>query len=335
VIYPDLVLLVNFVVDYLLLWATGLLGNGRVRAGRLAAAAGLGAAYALLAQFPSFMFLFNAPIKISFSLALLLIAFSPVSPGQLLRLTAYFYGIGFTMAGASLALLVLGNPTRPAAVSLAGAGDLLQVSGMMLPLGSSLVATGIGAALIGGKYLFDYARSLTSLRRSLLQAEIVVDRRKVRLTALVDTGNQLLEPFSRTPVIVADFGAIEPLFPPELKEVLASHAFFSHPFASRSHRDLAIGVDAPKRIDLLWERLADEVSGSGWEARIRLIPFEALGQENGLLLGFRPDEVALWKGGKRLVCRRAVVGVYSRKLSSEGLYEALAPPDLLDREQLA
>lgn len=325
VVYLDLVLLVNFVVDYLLLWATGLLGNGRVRAGRLAAAAGLGAAYALLAQFPSFGDLFNIPIKISFSLVLLLIAFSPVSPGQLLRLTAYFYGIGFTMAGASLALLILGNPARPAAVSLTGAGDFLQVSGMMLPLGSSLVASGIGAALIGGKYLFDYARSLTGVRRSLLQAEIVVDRRQVCLTALVDTGNQLHDPFSRTPVIVADFRAIEPLFPPALKEVLAAH----------SRKDLAIGAVTPKGVDLLWEHLAGEISGSGWEARIRLIPFEALGKENGVLLGFRPDEVALWKGGKRLVCRRAIVGVYGRKLSSEGLYDALVPPDLLDRAQLA
>lgn len=319
VVYPDLVLLVNFVVDYVLLWATGLLGNGRVRVRRLAAAAGLGAAYALLAQFPSFLFLFNIPIKISFSVVLLLAAFSPVSPAQLLRLTAYFYGIGFTMAGASLALLVLGTPARPAAVSLTGTGDLLQVSGVMLPLASSLVASGIGAGLIGGKYLFDYARSVAGMRRSILKAEIIVGDRRANFNALVDTGNHLHAPLSRTPVIVAEFSAIEPLIPEELKAILKT----GRPI------DWAAG---PAQ---LWDCLAEETSRSGWEARFRLIPFEALGQEKGLLLGFRADEVALWKGGNRLSCRRVVVGIYGRKLSPEGQYEALVPPDLLDQARLA
>jgi stage II sporulation protein GA (sporulation sigma-E factor processing peptidase) len=66
-----------------------------------------------------------------------------------------------------------------------------------------------------------------------------------------------------------------------------------------------------------------------WRTRLRLIPFNSIGKTNGLMLGFRPDEVRIgahtWTGDIQ-----PTVAVHPHNLDPNGEYNALVPPHLVD-----
>ena len=65
-------------------------------------------------------------------------------------------------------------------------------------------------------------------------------------------------------------------------------------------------------------------------AKIRLIPFSALGTENGLLLGIKPDDFYINYQGKILENKNVIVGIYNKKLSKNNRYNALVGLDIIN-----
>jgi stage II sporulation protein GA (sporulation sigma-E factor processing peptidase) len=63
--------------------------------------------------------------------------------------------------------------------------------------------------------------------------------------------------------------------------------------------------------------------------RLRVIPFEALGTENGMLVGFKPDSVYIEKDAETKSIKDIIIAIYSKKLSKNGDYKALLHPDLV------
>lgn len=128
--------------------------------------------------------------------------------------------------------------------------------------------------------------------------------RELSLTGLLDTGNSLTDPFSNAPVIVAELSALLPLFPEKIQKQILSSA----------NRDFGL-IDIFQEYDLA--------------QRIRLLPFSDLGQENGLMLGFRPDLVELFYKNKLLRIEDCVIGISKRVLDHENSYQALIHPKLI------
>lgn len=128
----------------------------------------------------------------------------------------------------------------------------------------------------------------------------------VWLPAIIDSGNLLRDPFSGDPVIVAELDALEKELPCELYEILRN-----------------------KNTDILDD--ASAVSDAkGWENRFRLIPYNALGNENGILPGFKADIVRV-NNGKRdsAELRGVIVCLYEKALSEDKQYRALLAPDMI------
>ena len=67
-----------------------------------------------------------------------------------------------------------------------------------------------------------------------------------------------------------------------------------------------------------------------WQKRIRILPYLALGNEQGMLAGLRPDAVLFTWDGQEKSVSHVVVGVYHQRLSNEGIYQALVSPDFLE-----
>ena len=65
-------------------------------------------------------------------------------------------------------------------------------------------------------------------------------------------------------------------------------------------------------------------------ARLPLIPFSALGTENGLLLGIKPDDFYINYQGKILENKNVIVGIYNKKLSKNNRYNALVGLDIIN-----
>ena len=140
------------------------------------------------------------------------------------------------------------------------------------------------------------------------------------LQALIDTGNDLREPLSGLPVVVADYRAVAVLLPQGLKQAWCS---------------------APERPDEVLRLLAAAGAGGsgaapppaggmeGWLPRLRLVPFAAIGRANGMLLGFRADQVLLQQEG-RLIRGQAVIALAPGRLAGPG-YHAVDNPLLLEQ----
>lgn len=145
-----------------------------------------------------------------------------------------------------------------------------------------------------------------SATKVFIQFEKTADN-GVWLPAIIDTGNFLRDPFTGTSVIVAELGALEDLLP---KEVLA---FIRENGTSDILNDASIICAA-----------------EGWERRFRLIPYNSVGNENGILPGFKADVVRVSENnGEDAELNDIVVCLYEKALSENEKYRALLAPDMI------
>ena len=194
VVYWDLVLLVNGAADYLLLLSAARLAGRTLPRARLAAAAGLGAAYAVLQLF------------LPHSVWLMAAAFAAIS-------AAAFAGTG---RGMKLSLLFgLLSCTLGGGVGLLGAccGSLARVArGVFL----ARLPWGVFFGAAGATYLL-----LSTVFRGgakhggeeLLRVRLTRGGRSVTLRMLHDSGNLLCDPATGESVPVIGESALRPLMP--------------------------------------------------------------------------------------------------------------------------
>ncbi|GFN24068.1 sporulation sigma-E factor-processing peptidase [Thermanaeromonas sp. C210] len=297
IIYLDVVLLVNLFMDYIILWATARLSQAATSPWRLLGGAALGSLYSLTIFSPAGGPWMWFAVKILVSLLMVSLAFFPVSWHKFLQGVGYFYLVSFVMGGAVLGALYLADALT--AQAFTGGGVVIGP----LPYGGLAMAVGAALFLVYWGSLF----IKRNFWQSLLRLPIVIgfNGKRLALKALVDTGNNLRDPFTGRPVIVAEYGALRPLLPPELQ----------------------LDLTVPGEPEL--EKLVSSLHGTPWAARIRVIPFHSLGREHGLLLGFKPDEVVVLWEDRLIRVKDVVIGLCWQRLNLEGGYRALLHPDLL------
>lgn len=160
-------------------------------------------------------------------------------------------------------------------------------------LAAVTVSTGLG-------YLVWNHHSLYKWEQNKVITRLRFDTTWVQVPALVDTGNRLCDPCSLNPVIVIEASALIAVLPPELR-----------------------GIFKPDGVDL---KGITDLEDTGWAKRCRIIPFSSLGQEKGLLLGIRPDEVCFLIKDRWERSKPTLIGVANRDFP--GNYRALIPPAL-------
>lgn len=229
VLYIDSLLFFEFLSDLTLLWAAGKLCGAR-RSLRLLPAALLGAGYALLAALwaPAGLL----PGRIAALAGMLLTAYG--GEKRLWRLALAFLCMCAVYAGVATA------------VSLTAGETTLRA--LIFALGMSLGICALPFRFAGK-------------RGGTVRLKLVTGTGAVELQALLDTGNQLREPISGAPVIIAQEELLLPLLEEQQRETLL-----------RSR-----GMTADLRLLQL---------GGGF----RLLPYRTLDGE-GFLLAFRPGEV--------------------------------------------
>jgi hypothetical protein len=75
----------------------------------------------------------------------------------------------------------------------------------------------------------------------------------------------------------------------------------------------------------------NEVNSIDGARNIRLIPFSSLGNENGVLFGFKPDYIKIYADEEKIQ-KNVVVGVFNGKLTKTNLYSGLIGLNLLEGE---
>lgn len=255
-----------------------------------------GAFYAVLIYFPFFNFLNDFFMKICLSFIIIFIVFAPIKVKVFIKSLAVFYLISFIFGGLGFALICITN-----AKGLVSQGVLYIYD---FPLGLFILTCILG--FISIKYSWDLIQRKVLNKNLITGLNIFIDGNKVETLSLFDTANFLYDPISKLPVIIVEYDLVKDILPQEIKKIYIENL--------------------EKDFDLISEVILD----SKWIKRFRMIPFSSIGQQNGLLIGFKTDKVTCFYKDEKREISNVVMAVYKYSLSKDGEYNALIHPELLN-----
>lgn len=277
VIYLDVLAAVNLAMDYLLLTATARLSSTYCTRLRLLGGAALGAAYAVAGCLPGLAFLSMLSLKALVGFLMVRTTFGARSTAELVRLTLLFWLVSFAFAGGAFALGQFSDTAF-----FAGGGYYIDV-----PIEAVILAAAICWALTG--LIFRGGAKTGENRPRIARVHLSFGQRQADFTLLIDSGNDLSDPISGKPALVLDRRAAAQVLPIEVAVPLA-------------------GLRADNAAAVL------EALPGAYRARFQLLPYRALGKENGLLLAFRPDSATAhgkpWTGVAAISPERIANGQY-------------------------
>lgn len=195
-VYADVLFLVNFTANYLLLRATARLSRRRARQGRVILSAFGGALYATFALAPGLDPLYAWPLRLIAGALMVLVAFPDVRGMALYLLFLSFYLCCMVAAGTAMAFLALVHGLRSYSLT----DQVWPPTPWWMALAGLLMAAATPVLL---------ALSSQKPGSPFLQVELEVDGKSVTLTGLLDTGNDLRDPLSGLPVIVVDLDSLK------------------------------------------------------------------------------------------------------------------------------
>lgn len=290
-VYIDVLFFINFIINFLVLYLTGKISRLPRPPWRLILGAAMGAVYALCMFFPRFSFAFGAAAKVLFSLGVVAATFRIHGIRLYLKTVAVFYMVTFALGGSVMALFYFTN--MGAALGAVVKNGIFYIN---LPWEVLLLTVFIAYEIIR----LGWGVLQSKLSKDTLYRKVGISfcGEEVWVDALLDTGNSLCDPFSGTPVIVAEYDVLRPILPPEL------------------------GIGEESLVSI--ERIQDVKL----RAKLRMIPFTSLGKEHGMLVGFMPDKAWILENENLRETGEIVVAIYTRHLSRDQSYGALLPPQL-------
>jgi stage II sporulation protein GA (sporulation sigma-E factor processing peptidase) len=292
VVYIDVVWLVNFAMDAVLLGCSAWISRRPLRLWRVLGGAVLGSMYAVLLFFPPLAPLTTWPGKAIASLAMVAAAIPCRSWLELLRVAVTFYFVSFVFAGAAIALHFAVPGTTLAGGVVAGNRLAFATSLQSLAL---LVAIPLVLAML--RYVTYRLRESARQAGGLYPARLVFAEHVIELVGLVDTGNHLRDPVTRKPVCLVDARVLASVLPDALRQ--------------------AVERDA----DLL--AALEQVDDPGWYGRFALVPFRGAGGAQQMAVAVRPDRIEFGRGGTWRPGADCLVALYPGELSSEHEFQAI------------
>ena len=205
-IYIDIILMENLIMNFIILYATGLVLKRKIKNIRLILASLLGAVYSLLAYISTFEIYTNMILKIILSILIVYIAFNAQNTKQIGKDLLLFYLISFVFGGATFALIYIIKPQ-----------DILMKNGLFL--GTYTLKTVILGSIIAFVIVitaFKIVKSKFSAKDMYCKIKIKLNEKQIETNAMIDTGNLLKEPITNTPVIVVEHTLLYECIPKEI-----------------------------------------------------------------------------------------------------------------------
>ena len=290
-IYIDIILAENLCMNYIILYATGIIYKLKPKVIRIIAASSIGAIYAVLSYMQIIEIYSSLVLKILLSIAMVYLAFAPKNVKILVKQLLIFYLTSFVFGGVAFALLYFVKPQ-----------DILMKNGIYIgtyPLKIVFLGAIVGFIIL--TLVFKIVKGKLSRKELFCKVIIRMQEKECEVTAMVDTGNLLREPITGASVIVVEKISLANLLPEQVLDNL----------------NLILKGD-------YIEDLGEYV------AKFRVIPFSSLGKQNGMLLGIKPDEIIIEAETEEIKVSNAIVGIYNDSLTKNGLYTALISLDILE-----
>ena len=286
-IYIDIIIIENLIMNYIILYATGLISKNKIYYLRIFFASLIGAIYVATQYISNLAIYSNTIIKIILSIIMVLIAFNPQDMKKMLKQLLLFYLTTFTFGGVATYLIYVLKPE-----------NIIIENGMFV--GTYVLKVIFIGAIVGSIILiisFKISKNKMTKKDMICQVKIKLNQKEKILNAIVDTGNMLKEPITGSPVIVVEKNALYDLMP---KEIL-------------NNTEYILGGD--------FEKIPEDIKNE-YIPKLKIIPFSSLGKQNGMLVGIKPEKVEVINEEVEEK-DNARIGIYSKSLTKRGEYNAL------------
>ncbi len=291
-IYLDIVLIENFIMNYMILFATALICKSKIHYFKIGLASLIAGFYSILNYLWNLGNLESFCVKILISVMMVLISFENRKVKTVFKQLILFYLVSFTFGGISFMLLFLINP-----------------AGIVFENGLLVGSYPVKVTLIGGVLGFVVIAIVSAIIKDRLRAksmlcdlEIFYKGNYRKLKTMIDTGNLLKEPISQTDVIIVEKNSLRGMIPDEILDNIDS---------------ILQGKWLDSKEDI-------------YAYKFKVIPFSSLGNENGLLIGFKPDYIKILDE-EECVRKDVIIGIYNGKLCKSNLYTSLIGLDILTK----
>ncbi|TBL78164.1 sigma-E processing peptidase SpoIIGA [Paenibacillus thalictri] len=305
IVYLDLIFLTNFVIDGALLYTTAKVRKIRFAWWRLIVSAFVGACYVVFMFIPDTSFLFTFFVKFGFALIMLAVAFGFVSLQYFLRNLGMFYLINFAVAGAIFGV----HYFLESSSEVLGGIALSQSGGLSheVTIGFTFVAVLLMPAIFFFRSMLQSARQREEVSSFIAHVHIFIDQAEACCSGLIDTGNQLYDPLTRTPVMIMEASEWDPYIPESwLKRIREAEV---------DQIISAIGTEDGEPFI--------------WQDRLRLVPYRGINKSTQFMLAIKPDRVVITHNDKTFDSPKVLIGLDGGRLSSDNSYQAIIHPMLI------
>lgn len=191
VVYLDMLLLENFLVNLFLLTITMQTIKKKVPTGRLMLSSIIGTSYVLTIVIPKLQLFATTPFKIVVAVIMILIAIKDKSVIEILKAMGIFILYSILLAGMAFYLAIKDNPS-------------LSPSAMIYNFSYKNLILSLMITYILVYKLTVYVKERQILTSYVYNTEICIDNVKTIIKAFLDTGNELREPATNLPVIIVE-----------------------------------------------------------------------------------------------------------------------------------
>ena len=291
-LYIDIILIENLLMNYIILFTTGIVMKRKINHVRLIIASLVGSLYAIVIYLNIVKLTSNIIMKVILSIVIIELSFAEKDYKKMFKDLLMFYLMSFIFGGCSIALIYFISPLNVKTRN----GVLVG----MYPIKITLIAGIVAFVII--QIAFRITKNKLSAEDMLCTVEIFIEGKNKRIKALIDSGNMLKDPISGFPVIVIEKNKIKDILPAELLDNL----------------NIIEGGDLNN-------------IQSKYINKIRLIPFSSLGKENGMLIGIKTEKIKITFKEKEEYIKDVIIGIYNKKLTKENTYNGLVGLELLSK----
>ncbi|WP_407268053.1 sigma-E processing peptidase SpoIIGA [Radiobacillus sp. PE A8.2] len=295
-IYLDAVWLLNFLLDWMILMLVQSMTRNSTKRFRLIAAA-----FVASILVPITIFLPNSLIttpigKITYSLLIVWCAFGFKNYKQYVKNLFSFYFISFVLGGGLIAIhFLIGNQ-----VQASGHGILTFQAGYGDQISWLFVGVGFPAVWWFTKTRLDKHKIEQFKHDQMFEVTIEMKGESFSTTGYVDSGNQLVDPFTNKPVIICD------------------QAFIANWFT----------IDQIKLLEKVQTDLSFESLPDNLDINIHIVPYQGVGGNRTFMIVLKPDKLLVNFENKQIATSKVLIGLQFGELASDGSYHCLLHPQL-------
>lgn len=296
-IYLDVIWLLNFLLDMMLLMLTGALARERTKRRRLFLGAFIAALLVPITLFYPNTFFTGVVGKVVFSIGIVMCTFRFRSVYQTVKLLILFYFTSFAIGGGLIGIhYFLKQP-----MMMSANGVLSFNEGYGQPISWLFVVICFPLVWKFTKNRMD-KHAIEKIRyEQTYDLALKMQKSQFHTTGLMDSGNQLVDPLTKKAVIICD------------------ELFLQQWFSKKEWNQLKVAHD----------NLALEAIPKDWEPYIHIIPYHSVEGKSKFMLALKAEKLIIYMNEEELVISNVLVGIQFSHLTKDHNYHCLLQPQIM------